>query len=85
MSNEASIIFQLIKDSEGKLVGLVGDKLTHTDCPVGFAPSEDLVLAVKLVLLQEANSSRHDAIYFQLALEELETAWTKLHKILDDE
>ena len=82
MSTVERNIIQLVSDSEGKLVGLVGDKLSHADCPVSFAPSEDLVLALKLMLLQEANSGRQDAIYFQLALENLETAYTNLLNLL---
>ena len=82
MSEYPRNIIQLVIDSEGKLVGLVGDKMSHADCPVGFAPSEDLVLAVKLALLQEANSGRQDAVIFKLASENLEAAWAKLLEIL---
>ena len=82
MSEKARNIIQLVVDSEGKLVGLVGDKMSHADCPVGFAPTEDLVLAAKLVLLQEANSNRQDAVLFQLAVENLETAWANLLAVL---
>jgi len=82
MSEDSHNIIQLVMDSEGKLFGLFGDKMSHAACPVGFAPSEDLVLAVKLALLQEANRGRHDAVLFQLALENLETAWANLLDLL---
>jgi len=66
LDEESRIILQLISDSGGKLVGFVGVKGSHADYPVGFAPSEDLVGAVRFALLNEANSERMDAVYFQL-------------------
>jgi hypothetical protein len=83
LDEESRSIIQLISDSEGKLVGLVGDKRSYADCPVGFAPSEDFVGTLRLALLREANSARDDAIYFQYALEMLETAWSKLINLLE--
>lgn len=84
---EIKTIIQLIVEGEGKLVGLLGD-VDDEGCPVAFAPSNDLVGAVRLFLLQKANQEI-DVVdergLYQLALERLEMAWKKLELVLQEE
>jgi len=75
MSEEARNIIQLVVDSEGKLLGLVGDRVSHADCPVEFVPTDALIVAVRLALFIELNRAREDSVLFQLALDNLEVAW----------
>ena len=44
---ETKTIISLIVDSEGKLVGLLGDE-DDEGCPIAFAPSADLVGALRV-------------------------------------
>lgn len=84
---EAKTIIRLIVDSEGKLVGLLGDE-DDEGCPVAFAPSNDLVGALRLFLLQKANQDIDivdERGLYQLALERLEMAWKKLELVLQEE
>ena len=85
--DEAKTIIRLVVDSEGKLVGLLGDE-DDEGCPVAFAPSNDVVGALRLLLLQKSNEDV-DVVdergLYQLALERLETAWKKLSLVLEEE
>jgi len=84
---EAKTIISLIVDSEGKLVGLLGDE-DDEGCPIAFAPSADLVGALRVFLLdkldQEADIVDERGLY-QMALERLEMAWVKLNLVLEEE
>jgi hypothetical protein len=84
---ETRKIMTLIVDSEGKLVGLLGDE-DDEGCPVAFAPSADLVGALRMFLLekvgQEVDIVDERGLY-QLALERLEMAWKKLNLVLEEE
>ncbi|OGD48652.1 hypothetical protein A3K69_05595 [Candidatus Bathyarchaeota archaeon RBG_16_57_9] len=84
---ETKTIISLIVDSEGKLVGLLGDE-DDEGCPIAFAPSADLVGALRVFLLdkldQEADIVDERGLY-QLALERLEMAWVKLNLVLEEE
>ena len=84
---ETKTIISLIVDSEGKLVGLLGDE-DDEGCPIAFAPSADLVGALRVLLLdkldQEADIVDERGLY-QLALERLEMAWVKLNLVLEEE
>jgi hypothetical protein len=84
---ETRTIMTLIADSEGKLVGLLGDE-DDEGCPVAFAPSADLVGALRVFLLekvgQEVDIVDERGLY-QLALERLEMAWKKLNLVLEEE
>jgi hypothetical protein len=85
--DEAKTIIRLVVDGEGKLVGLLGDE-DDEGCPVAFAPSHDLVGAVRLFLLQKANQDIDivdERGLYQLALERLEMAWKKLELVLQEE
>lgn len=84
--DEAKTIIRLVVDGEGKLVGLLGDE-DDEGCPVAFAPSNDLVGAVRLFLLQKANQDIDivdERGLYQLALERLEMAWKKLELVLQE-
>lgn len=87
MEDKTITIMKLIVDSEGKLVGLAGDE-REEGCPVAFAPTEDLVGATRLALLQGA-SREHEYTgvtgIFQLSLERMEKAWVILNKLLEEE
>jgi len=84
---ESRKIISLIVDSEGKLVGLLGDE-DDEGCPIAFAPSADLVGALRVFLLdkidQEVDIVDERGLY-QLALERLEMAWVKLNLVLEEE
>ena len=85
--DEAKTIIRLVVDGEGKLVGLLGDE-DDEGCPVAFAPSNDLVGALRLFLLQKANQDIDivdERGLYQLALERLEMAWKKLELVLQEE
>lgn len=85
--DEAKTIIRLVVDGEGKLVGLLGDE-DDEGCPVAFAPSNDLVGAVRLFLLHKANQDIDivdERGLYQLALERLEMAWKKLELVLQEE
>ena len=75
MSEDVRNIVQLVIDSEGKFVGLVGDKMSHADCPAEFRPSDAFIAAVRLAFFVEVNSAREDGVLFQIVLDYLEKAW----------
>jgi hypothetical protein len=85
--DEEKTIIKLVVDNEGKLVGLLGDE-DDEGCPVAFAPSNDLVGAIRLFLLQKTNEGIDfvdERGLYQLALERLEMAWKKLNLVLEGE
>jgi len=86
LAEEEKNLLRLIVDTEGKLVGLLGDE-DDEGCPVAFAPSVDLLSALRLFLMQkskETNLVDERGIY-QRILEELDMAYGKLVKTLEDE
>ena len=70
MNEESSEILRLVLESTN-LVGYVGDNLTYAGEPVTFTPSKELFHCIKHDFQLEASSTRKDAHYFQLALDNL--------------
>jgi hypothetical protein len=84
--NEYTTIISLVVDSEGKLVGLLGDE-DDVGCPAAFAPSSDLIGAIRFFLLhmsREVDDYIEERGLFQLMLERLDTAYAKLIKVLEE-
>jgi len=87
LNEEAKTIVRLVVDGEGKLVGLLGDE-DDEGCPVAFAPTADLVGALR-VFLHEKMDQDIDIVdergLYQLALERMEMAWKKLSIVLEED
>lgn len=84
--DESKTLLRLIIDSEGKLVGLLGDE-DDEGCPVAFAPSPDLMAALQLFLLQrsqEMDDLVDERGIYQLVLERLEMGYGKLMAVLEE-
>ena len=84
--DESKTLLRLIVDSEGKLVGLLGDE-DDEGCPVAFAPSPDLMAALRLFLLQksqELDDVVDERGIYQLVLEGLEMGYEKLVDMLEE-
>jgi hypothetical protein len=87
LKEESKTIFRFVVDSEGKLVGLLGDE-DDEGCPVAFAPTPDLVGAVRLFLLQRSQDEGElidERGLYQLALERMEMAYSKLVNVLEED
>ena len=87
LKEESTTILKLVVDSEGKLVGLLGDE-DDEGCPVAFAPPPDLIGAVRLFLLQRSQDEGeliNERGLYQLALERMEMGYTKLVEVLEKE
>lgn len=86
ISEEEKTLLKFIVDSEGKLVGLLGDE-DDEGCPVAFVPSPDLFSALRLFLMQK--SREVDVVdergIYQLVLERLDMAYGTLIEILEEE
>lgn len=84
---EKKTLLSFIIDSEGKLVGLLGDE-DDSGCPVAFAPTVDLISALRLFLLQKAREEPDivdERGIYQLMLERLDMGYAKLVDILEKE
>jgi hypothetical protein len=84
LRDKEKTLLRFIVDTEGKLVGLLGDE-DDEGCPVAFVPSTDLLSAMRLFLMQK--SQEVDIIdergIYQRILEELDMAYGKLVEILE--
>lgn len=85
MSEEKKTLLSFIVDSEGKLVGLLGDE-DDEGCPVAFAPSADLLSAIRLFLMQKSREPEFidERGIYQLTLEKLDMAYGTLLKTLEE-
>lgn len=85
-TDKEKTLLRFIVDTEGKLVGLLGDE-DDEGCPVAFVPSVDLLSALRLFLMQK--SQEEDLIdergIYQRILEELDMSYGKLVEILEKE
>ena len=87
LKEESTTILRLVVDTEGKLVGLLGDE-DDEGCPVAFAPTADLIGALRLFLLQRSQDEGElidERGLYQLALERMEMGYTKLIGVLEEE
>lgn len=85
MSEEKKTLLCFIVDSEGKLVGLLGDE-DDEGCPVAFAPSADLISAIRLFLMQKSREPEFvdERGIYQLTLERLDMAYGTLLETLEE-
>ena len=84
--DKEKMLLRFVVDTEGKLVGLLGDE-DDEGCPVAFVPSVDLLSALRLFLMQksrEVDVTDERGIY-QRILEELDMAYGKLVEMLEKE
>jgi len=84
--DESKTLLRLTVDTEGKLVGLLGDE-DDEGCPVAFAPSADLISALRLFLLQksrEVDDIVDERGIYQLMLERMDMAYAKLMEVLEE-
>ena len=83
--NEKTLL-RFIIDTEGKLVGLLGDE-DDEGCPVAFVPTVDLLSALRLFLMQKSKEVEviDERGIYQRVLEELDMAYGKLVEMLEKE